>query len=1126
MSPSPLRTAALLSLAGLLLISHSAAAAGWRAAEPVSPPAGPDQGVLATDLAADGDGRVTAAYQWCGESDPQDLGLSLSCSIKAVTRSAATGNWGGAQTLRPAGAAITRGPAWVEVVSNTAGDTAVLWEECDGYSPMICVPWVAMRPRGRSVWTAATPVVPHDAVNSADSNNAAAIVLDEEGTATVTWSRRHWAPPNRPHDLRVRSFGIDDPDAATPTLDFEPAQTLNPVDPGNSGTDQATASTVVALDDGTTVAAWWYYSGACSTVRYSVRPLGGSWSAAQGIRPDGCSDAARLDLVELAMIADGAQAVLVYSAEVDPDPEEVPASYAKTFATTISATGLVGEHTVLSHRRLGLAGDQSSGSGDTWQAGLARNASGVIALGAFEASPTTNAARPVVIMRSAAGAWGAAQSLGDEIGYNATLPWAPGVTVAADGTATAAWGVDLGDKSESPFNYDHAILAAQVTPGGTPSAPVRVSPPARRSQAPLVAAGSGGTPVIVWRAEDLVDDDKEVLIGSTDADGSTSQAPVASFTWSPDRPQAGQLVTFTSTSTDADGPITSWAWDFDGDGDFDDASGEQTTAVFEAAGTYPVELRVSDGDDHTDHALNVVVVDAPSPVAPAPTPDRTPTPNPDVHVPAPPAEEAPKGFVVRSTVDTNGQRVVPAVAGRPLDDARERIERALVYADTKVERVVSDADKLGRRPGGGKWKVGDVVSQTPAARARVAGSASAPARVVLRYWAGAKSDRSRCDQLRSTLKQDELDLALAQLKAAGCGTPDLRLKSSSKVDEPTVKSLSKDLEDLVVTIPSDQAKTDIVIWKNTGFLGTADPGPVPSANGDLQLTAGQRNVAGIVVRDRAGRALNRASVTWDLSGVGGGEVTSKSIESGVAPIKLTPTKAGTIRVLVQWSDASGDSIYGSTEFTVVDRSKQTGFVTAIGQSFKRTGSGSAATFVPGTVKKRGSARYQETAQRIGIGDFFGLVAQCVRAWGGAVAAAVQPSPDGILAIAKKHQVSVAQLWRGPVTKAPQAVNPQTVAGGLWLVRGNGVVSAGGGNVVAAGGMNVIAAGGANVVSAGGLNVIAAGGGNVVSAGGGNIITLPDGARVVAAGGANVVAAGGANVVAAGGANVVAAGGLN
>jgi len=318
-------------------------------------------------------------------------------------------------------------------------------------------------------------------------------------------------------------------------------------------------------------------------------------------------------------------------------------------------------------------------------------------------------------------------------------------------------------------------------------------------------------------------------------------------------------------------------------------------------------------------------------------------------------------------------------------------------------------------------------------------------------------------------------------------------------------------------VPSDQAKTDIVIWKNTGFLGTKDPGPVPSAEGDLQLTAGQQNVAGIIVRDRAGRALNRASVTWDLSGVGGGEVTSKSIESGVAPIKLTPEKAGTVRVLVQWSDASGDSIYGSTEFKVVDRSKQAGFVTAIGQGFKRVGSGKGATFVPGSVKQR-TAVTSTTAARIGLGDFFGLVAQCVQAWGGAVAAAVQPTAEGMLAMAKNHQVSVAQLWRGPVTRAPQALAPQTVSSGLWLVRGNGVVSAGGGNVVAAGGMNVIAAGGGNVVAAGGMNVISAGGANVVSAGGGNILTLPDGAKVVSAGGANVVAAGGANVVSAGGLN--------
>lgn len=1122
---SPVRFwAAVACVLAFAVLPVPATAGTWNASAPVSPAAGAELGALSTDLGADGDGRITAAYQWCGEPDAGAPGSTLSCSIKTVTRSAATGDWGNVQTIRPAGPTGVD-VAWVEVATNDAGDTAVLWEECQGFSPTVCGPWVAMRPRGRSTWTAPSQIAPYDPASSGDSNVDAAITIDEEGTATATWSRRNWSPPNRPFDVRARSFGIDDPDAATPTLSFEPAATLNPVDPGNSGTDLATRSVAVALGDGTTIAAWWYYSGACSTIRYATRPLGGSWSTAQSIRADGCADAARLGLVEPALIADGNQAVLIYSAEVEPDPDESPASYAKTYATTISATGTVGPHTKISNNRLGLLADQTSGFGDTWRAGLVRNAAGVIALGAYEGSPTSNAARPVVVVRSAAGTWGPALPLGDEITVNINLPWAPGVAVAPDGTVTAIWGADLGDKAESPFNVDWAVLAAQIPFGGAPSSPVRVSLAARRAQYPMLASGPGGTPVGVWRSADEDHDDRDVLVGSSYADGATPQPPVAAFTWQPQRPTTGETVTFTSTSTD-NGPISSWAWDLDGDGSFDDAAGEQVTARFDAAGSYPVELRVSDGNDLVDYATNVVVVD-PAPAGGTPTPAPLPQPTnapeaPPVDVAATPAATPPlpAGFVVRSSVDTNGVRTVPAVAGRSLDDARSKLEQALRFVDVTTERVTADAGKLGKRPGGGTWKVGDVVGQTPPAGTAAGGSAAAPTSVALRYWAGAKSDRQKCTQLRSTIKRDDLDLALAQLKAAGCGTPDLKLVASKTADDPTVKSLSKDREVLTVNVPTDQAKTDIVIWKNTGFLGTNDPGPVPAASGDLQLTAGQRNVAGVILRDRAGRALNRASVTWDLSGVGGGEVTSKSIESGVAPVKLTPKRSGTVRVLVSFADASGDAIYGSTEFRVVDRSKEAGFVTAIGQSFRRTGSGAASTFVPGAVKNAA------TAHRLGLSYFFGLVAQCVRQWGGAIAAAAAPTTEGVFALAKRFQVSVAQLWRGPVSSAPQAVSPRLVPSGLWLVQPNGVVSAGGGNVVAAGGMNVIAAGGGNVVAAGGMNVISAGGGNVVSAGGGNILTLPDGAKVVSAGGANVVAAGGMNVISAGGGNVVSAGGGN
>jgi PKD repeat protein len=91
----------------------------------------------------------------------------------------------------------------------------------------------------------------------------------------------------------------------------------------------------------------------------------------------------------------------------------------------------------------------------------------------------------------------------------------------------------------------------------------------------------------------------------TDSDGATQvftqpvrvdQVPVASFTFTPTSPLAGQRTNFASTSSDADGDqdITSLQWDLDGDGTFGDAAGPTATRVFPTAGTYPVALQVTD----------------------------------------------------------------------------------------------------------------------------------------------------------------------------------------------------------------------------------------------------------------------------------------------------------------------------------------------------------------------------------------------------------------------------------------------------------------------------------------------------------------------------------------------------
>jgi PKD repeat protein len=87
-----------------------------------------------------------------------------------------------------------------------------------------------------------------------------------------------------------------------------------------------------------------------------------------------------------------------------------------------------------------------------------------------------------------------------------------------------------------------------------------------------------------------------------------NRAPVASFSFAPAAPMAGDLVTMTSTASDADGPITAQSWDLDADSVFDDAVGATATLVYPRAGTYPVGLQVVDRDGATAEAITWINV--------------------------------------------------------------------------------------------------------------------------------------------------------------------------------------------------------------------------------------------------------------------------------------------------------------------------------------------------------------------------------------------------------------------------------------------------------------------------------------------------------------------------------------
>ncbi|WP_251343663.1 PKD domain-containing protein [Haloplanus halophilus] len=92
--------------------------------------------------------------------------------------------------------------------------------------------------------------------------------------------------------------------------------------------------------------------------------------------------------------------------------------------------------------------------------------------------------------------------------------------------------------------------------------------------------------------------------------GDTNQPPTASVAANETSVTAGDAVAFDAAgSGDTDGSIVSYEWDFDGDGTTD-ATGSQVTNTFDSAGTYAVNLTVTDDDGATDTATTTVTVGA------------------------------------------------------------------------------------------------------------------------------------------------------------------------------------------------------------------------------------------------------------------------------------------------------------------------------------------------------------------------------------------------------------------------------------------------------------------------------------------------------------------------------------
>ncbi|MEM7113479.1 MAG: Ig-like domain-containing protein [Chloroflexota bacterium] len=79
-----------------------------------------------------------------------------------------------------------------------------------------------------------------------------------------------------------------------------------------------------------------------------------------------------------------------------------------------------------------------------------------------------------------------------------------------------------------------------------------------------------------------------------DCDPTTSDIPpVADFSFAPATPIVGETIQFSDLSSDSDGTIVAWDWDFD---DGDSSTDQDPSHSYSTAGTYSVELTITDDD--------------------------------------------------------------------------------------------------------------------------------------------------------------------------------------------------------------------------------------------------------------------------------------------------------------------------------------------------------------------------------------------------------------------------------------------------------------------------------------------------------------------------------------------------
>ena len=142
------------------------------------------------------------------------------------------------------------------------------------------------------------------------------------------------------------------------------------------------------------------------------------------------------------------------------------------------------------------------------------------------------------------------------------------------GVTTLDWDLD----ADGQFNDGHGATAqrAYATPG--------------RYLVSLRASGPTGTAT----------QSQWILVGN--------RPPLASFTYTPDPPAAGQVVSLAAAASDPDGSVAAITWDLNGDGTFVDAAGPVATMAFPEPGAYRVAMRVTDSSGATTVSTQGIAV--------------------------------------------------------------------------------------------------------------------------------------------------------------------------------------------------------------------------------------------------------------------------------------------------------------------------------------------------------------------------------------------------------------------------------------------------------------------------------------------------------------------------------------